>query len=113
VVVGLEPHADCEHRRDEALQRLCRAGNRRIGFAEMRLEPDMHARLVAHLDGASQRLLEGGRHPADHNVLGVIGNVRSIEIAEVVVPDAVIGLAPGQVVQHPLIHRARHHQPIR
>jgi hypothetical protein len=61
---------------------------------------------------ALQRLVEGGRDPADHDVLGVVGNIGAVEIADIVIPDAVIGRAPGQMVQHPLIDRTGHHQPI-
>jgi hypothetical protein len=78
----------------------------------MGFEPDMHTRLVAHFDSAFQRLVKRGRHPADHQILGFIGNIGGVEIPEIVVPDPVIGPAAGQMVQHPLIHRPRHHQPI-
>jgi hypothetical protein len=66
-VVGFEAHADREHRRDEALQRLAGAGERRIGLAEMGFEPDMHTRLVAHVDGA----LQSARHPGEGRDLPV------------------------------------------
>jgi hypothetical protein len=36
----------------------------------MTLEPDMHARLIAHLDSAPQRLDKACRHPSDNRVLG-------------------------------------------
>ncbi len=79
----------------------------------MRFEPDMHPRLVAHLDGAFQRLVKRGGDPADHQILRFVGNIRGIEIAEIVIPDAVIGGTAGQAVQHTLIYRARHRQRVR
>jgi len=79
----------------------------------MALKPDMDARLVAHFDNAPQRLIKSRRDPPDHRVLGFVGNVRGVEIAEVVIPYPIIGRPLRQRVQHPLIDRARHDEPVR
>ena len=41
-------------------------------LAELLLEPEMHARLVTHLDHGSQRLIESGSHPVNYRVLGLV-----------------------------------------
>jgi hypothetical protein len=51
----------------------------------MTLEPDMDARLVAHFDSAPQRLVKCRRDTSDNRVLGFVGNVRGVELAEVVI----------------------------
>jgi hypothetical protein len=53
----------------------------------------MHARLVANLDHAAQRLVESGLYPTNYRILGVVGEVGRIEIAEVVILDPVVGRA--------------------
>ena len=53
-------------------------------------KPEMHARLVANLDHAPQRLFESGLHSADHLILGFVGEVGHVEIAEVVILDPVV-----------------------
>ena len=82
-------------------------------LAIMALEPDMDARLAAHFDTAPQRLVKSRRNPPDYRVLSFVANVRGVELAEVVIPYPIIGRLLGQRVQHPLINRARHNEPVR
>jgi hypothetical protein len=89
-VVRFQSDADRECCRGKALQSLSRAGERRIWLAELRLEPEMHARLVANLDHAPQRLVESGLHSADHRILGLVGDIGRVEIGEIVILDSVI-----------------------
>jgi hypothetical protein len=53
----------------------------------------MHASLVANLDHAPERLVESGLYSTNYHILGVVGEVGRIEIAEVVILDPV-GRAP-------------------
>ena len=55
----------------------------------------MHARLVANLDRAPQRLLESGLYSANHLILGFVGEVGHVEIAEVIIFDPVVERATG------------------
>ena len=77
-VVKIQPHADCEHRRHEAFQRVGGARQRRVRLTEMTLEPDMHARLVAHLDSAPQRLGKGDTVIAGEHVDVKPGNAMPV-----------------------------------
>jgi hypothetical protein len=55
----------------------------------------MHTSLVANLDHTPQRLVESGVHPVNDRILGLIGEVRRIEIAEVVILDPVVQRTTG------------------
>jgi hypothetical protein len=50
----------------------------------------MHTSLVANLNHARQRLVESGLNAANYCIFGLIGEVRRIEIGEVVIPDPVV-----------------------
>jgi hypothetical protein len=58
----------------------------------------MHARLVANLDRAPQRLVESGLHSTNYCIFGVVGEIGRIEIAEIVILDPVVERATGQVM---------------
>ena len=51
--------------------------------------------MVANLDYAPQRLFESGLHSTNYRILGLIGEVRSVEIGEVVTLDPVVERATG------------------
>jgi hypothetical protein len=53
-------------------------------------EPEMHARLVANLDHTPQRLVESSLHSANYRILGLVGEIGRVEIAEVVILDPVV-----------------------
>jgi len=71
------------------------ARERRVRLAELRLEPEMHTCLVANLDHLPQRFAESGVDSANYRILGLVREVRRIEIAEVVILDAVVERATG------------------
>jgi hypothetical protein len=48
--------------------------------------------LVANLDHAAQRRVESGPHSMNYRILGVVGEIGRIEIAEIVILDPVVGL---------------------
>jgi hypothetical protein len=78
----------------------------------MVLEPQMHARLVSHLDLVAQGRIERRGRALDHRALGFIGQVGSVEIGEVVVLDPEVQGTAGQMVQHRLIDRPGDDQPV-
>jgi hypothetical protein len=51
--------------------------------------------LVANLDHAPQWLVEGSLHPANYGVLGLVGEIGRVEIAEVVILDPIVERATG------------------
>jgi hypothetical protein len=51
----------------------------------------MHARLVADFHYAPQRFVESGLHSTNYHILGGVGEIGRIEIAEVVILDPVAG----------------------
>ena len=55
----------------------------------------MHARLVANLDHSAQGLVESGLYSTNYRILGLVGEVGRIEIAEVVILDPVVQRATG------------------
>src|SRR5690348_8580494 len=73
----------------------------------------MHTRLVANLDHGSQRLIERGAHSTNYGILGLIREVRCVEIGEIVILDPVVERATGEAIEHRLINSARKNQPIR
>src|SRR5215831_17244685 len=89
-VVTFQSGTDRECRGGKSRQSLSRGGKRRIRLAEFHLEPEMHARLVANLDHAAQRLIESGFHTADHGILGLVGEVRRVKIGEIVILYSVV-----------------------
>jgi len=84
---------------------------RRIRLAKPAFKLEVHARLVANFNHASKRLLESTLRSPDNCVLGVVGDVRPVEIGEVVILDGVIKRAASQVVQHGLVDRTRECEP--
>src|SRR5690348_2717552 len=103
-VVGFKSHADRECWRRKAFQSLSRGRKRPVHLAELRLEPEMHACLISNLDDAAQRLVESGPNSTNHCILGLIGEVRSVEIGEVVILDPVVERATRQMIKHGLIN---------
>ena len=65
------------------------------------------------LSACTMMLLPLASSAADNRVFGLIRKVRGIKIGEVIIFDAVIGGATGQVVEHRLVDRARKQKPIR
>jgi len=53
-------------------KRFSGAGEGRIMLAELRSEPEMHARLVPNLDHASQRLIKSGSHSTNYRILSLV-----------------------------------------
>ena len=77
--------ADAKRSKASAVRR-----ERPVRLAELCLEPEMHARLVANLDHAPQRLVESGLHSTNYCILGLVGEIGTVEIAEVVILDPVV-----------------------
>ena len=94
-VVGFESHADRECWRRKTFQSLSRGRKRPVRLAELCLEPEMHARLVATSTVLRQRLVESSLHSADYRVLGLIREIGIVDIAEVVILDPVVERATG------------------
>ena len=94
-VVGFKSDADCECCRGEALQSLSSARERPVHLAELCLKPDVDPSLVANLDHVPQRLVESGLHSTNYRILGLVRDVGSIEIAEVLILDPVVERATG------------------
>jgi len=94
-VIGFEPNANGKHRRSKALQRLSRAGKRRVVLAKLRFEPEMYTRLVANFDHAAQWLIESGSHSANYRIFGFVGKVGRVEIGEVAILDPIVERANG------------------
>jgi hypothetical protein len=71
-IVGFKSDSNRECCRGEALQSLSSARERPVRLAELCLEPEMHARLVANLDHAPERLVERGAHSTNYGILGLV-----------------------------------------
>ena len=79
----------------------------------MALEPQVHPRLIAHLDLGLEVRGIPRRGAPDLHVLGGVGKVAAVEIEQVVVPDPVVWVAAGKRVPDALIDRAGDDAPIR
>jgi hypothetical protein len=92
--------------------RLVGRGERRVRGAEALLEPQMHPRLVAHLDRTDAAL---GRRDdtADDRVLRIPRKVARVEIDHIVILDSGTARPAGQDVPHRLIKAARDEAPLR
>ena len=93
-IIRLRADANCECCRGKTLQCFTRARERRIGLAELRLEPKMHAGLVTNFDHASQRLIESGLYPPDYRILGFVREVGRVKIGEVVILNPIVSGRP-------------------
>jgi hypothetical protein len=69
-----------------------------VVLAELALEPDRHPTLVAGLDPAAQRLLEGGGDALDDHILGVPRRV-GVEVSEVEIIDPIARRGPSHAFQ--------------
>ena len=93
VLVIARPSRECCRRK--AFQSLSRGRKRPVHLAELCLKPDVDPSLVADFHHAPQRLVESGPHSTNYRILGVVGEVGRIEIAEVVILDPIVERATG------------------